>query len=271
MDYFKYNDKLEGFENSFRISPSQVSKFFDDTTNWYRTNLLGEPGFEGNTQTELGHVVHAAAHMYVKERTVHKDQIESYISQLGDHVDKNFIRYQYPFMVEALVNQYLMHSMPHETELFLHKKINDYVYVGGTLDSIRLASYQSSDPDKAKLGSGNTIVDYKTTSSKTTPTHFSRNYWFQQGMYCYLAKQNGYNIDYVSLVFITNHEVDRISEKTGKRMQDYPSKVEVLTEAVTTQWMEVIESTVNIITDSVTAWKQKPELRYLLAQDYRLK
>jgi hypothetical protein len=45
----------------------------------------------------------------------------------------------------------------------------------------------------------------------------------------------------------------------------------VLTEAVTPQWMEVIESTVNIITDSVTAWKQKPELRYLLAQDYRLK
>lgn len=254
-NYFAYNTNSDVPTDAFRISPSQISRFFDDTTHWYREMLLDEEGFTGNTATELGSCVHAALEMYVKEGTVHYDQINSYIDSLSSDIDKSFIHYQYPGMVDILLNQYLITNKPSASELFLSTEITPGVYAAGTLDSII----------------GDTIVDYKTTSSKSPPNKISRSYWFQQLTYAYIARKHGYNINRIRLVFVTTNEMNRYSEKTGKRLKDYPSQLSIINYEITNTDMEIIENTLKLIADSVTLWNSNPELRYVLAQDYRFK
>lgn len=254
-DYFTYNSGSDLPKDAFRISPSQISRFFDDTTNWYREFLLGEEGFQGSTATELGTCVHAAAEMYAKESTVHYNQIDKYIMSLRGDFDLSFIQEQYPGMVEVLINDYLSKNVPTESELFLSHELLPNIYIAGTIDSIL----------------GDTIIDYKTTSSKSTPNKISRPYWFQQLTYAYLARKHGYDIKRIRLVFITTNEMNRISEKTGKRLKDYPSIVNTINYEISDLDMEIIENTLKLISESVQTWKENPELQYLLCQDYRLK
>ena len=254
-DYFKYNNG-EGVvpEGVFRISPSGLSRFFDATTAWYRENLLGEEGFTGSTATALGNCVHVGAEMYVDTKEVDHSQILAYIDSLDENYDKEFIKEQYPVMLDTLINNYLMNNMPSETELFLAKELSKEVWVGGSIDSII----------------GDIIVDYKTTSSKNPPNTVSRPYWFQQCTYVWLARQHGYNINSFRLVYITTNDTGRVSEKTGKALKDYPSKICTIDYYITDQDMEIIENTLKLIDESVRTWNHKPELRHLLAQDMRL-
>jgi hypothetical protein len=255
-DYFGYNSG-KGIipEEDFRISPSQVSRYFSETTNWFREFLLGEEGFVGNTASNLGNCVHAGAEMYVREGVVHHNLITDFITNLPEDIDKQRILTNYPIMLDTLISEYLRYNVPSQTELFLTHKLVEGVWVAGSVDAIR----------------GSRIVDYKTTSALTAPTKISRPYWFQQCLYVWLARKNGYSIDSFSLVFITAPQVGRISEKTGKPLKDYPSKVTVLTHLVTDLDMEIIDNTVKLIAGSVNVWKSNPELHYILAQDYRLK
>jgi len=255
MDYFSYNDgKGVVPENVFRISPSGLSRFFDRTTEWYREHLLGEEGFTGSTSTALGTCVHAGAEMFVKDGEVSHEQILQYIEELPRDIDKYFIKEQYPIMLDTLIEVYLRHNMPSATELFLAEELNDKVWVGGSIDSII----------------GNKIVDYKTTSAKSFPTKVPRAYWFQQITYAWLANKKGYNIDTFKLVYISTNEVGRISEKTGKPMKDYPSRVFELDYLITDDDFDIIENTLKLIAESVKLWEEKPEFRHLLAQDMRL-
>ena len=65
--------------------------------------------------------------------------------------------------------------------------------------------------------------------------------------------------------------MNRVSEKTGKPLKDYPSVCTVLTEEVTAEGLALIGSCLTLIAESVNAWNMQPELRHLLAQDQRLK
>ena len=74
-DYFTYNPGNLP-EGSFKISPSQLSKFFDTTAQWWREHYLNEaPEFTHSTASELGTCVHAAAAMYFDTKTVDKQAI----------------------------------------------------------------------------------------------------------------------------------------------------------------------------------------------------
>ena len=106
-DYFSYNVGSDIPKDAFRISPSQISRFFDNTNEWYREFLLGEEGFTGNTATALGNCVHAAAEMFAKEGVVHYDQIEKYISDLKGDYDTSHIKSQYTGMVDVILSNYL--------------------------------------------------------------------------------------------------------------------------------------------------------------------
>lgn len=254
-DYFGYNLDSTVPKDAFRISPSQISRFFDNTTDWFREFLLGEEGFTGNTNTALGNCVHAAAEMYVKEGVVHYDQIENYISNLKGEYDTSYIRSQYRGMIDVLLSGYLRNNMPQEAELFMATEMANNIYAAGTIDSLI----------------GDTIVDYKTTSAKTPPNKISRSYWFQQLTYAYIARKNGYTVNRVRLVYVTTNEMDRYSEKTGKRLKDYPSVVSIINYEITDQDMEIIENTLKLITETVQLWESNPELRHIIAQDMRLK
>lgn len=254
-DYFEYNTGKSVIGDSFRISASQVSKFFDRTSEWYREHLLGEAGFTGNTASHLGTVVHAGIEMFVRNGEVNHAAIDEYIQNIKDpEVDTVHIHNQYPFMVETAI-PYVQSHMPDEVEKFVFHEILPGIGAGGAIDALR----------------GDTIMDWKTTSLKTPPTSFSRAYWFQQMTYAWVLKQQGININYLKLVFITQQEVNRISEKTGKPMKDYPSILSVVTEPVTEENLELIGSCLSLIAESVQTWNEHPELRHLLAQDMRLK
>ena len=266
--YFEYNDGKEITNNAFRISASQVSKFFDSTSAWYREHLMGEGGFEGNTATELGNCVHAAAHMFINTGDVDYDQINTYIDTLGSDIDKDHIRTQYPTMVSALL-PFIERHAPTEAEKFVFHELLPGIGAGGSIDALQGRVVKEEEeltyPDDV------TLMDWKTTSAKTAPVKFTRNYWFQQMVYAWVLKQKGINVRWIKLVYVTQGEVGRVSEKTGKRLKDYPSTVSVVTEEVTESNLELIGSCLQLIAESVDTWNTNPELRHLLAQDMRLK
>jgi hypothetical protein len=270
--YFDYNDGADITNNAFRISASQVSKFFDRTSEWYRENLAGETGFTGNTATELGNCVHAAAHMYIDTGEVDFKQIEEYIKTLaGSDIDTDHIRTQYPYMVAVLL-PFIDSHMPTEAEKFVFHELSPGIVAGGSIDAIQGHVANSNDDETVVYTEDAvTLMDWKTTSAKTAPTKFSRNYWFQQMVYAWVLKQQGVNVRWIKLVYITQSEVGRVSEKTGKALKDYPATVSVVTEEVTDDNLELIGSCLKLVAESVETWYKKPELRHLLAQDMRLK
>lgn len=257
--YFTYNHGLSTTNGAFRISASQLSKFFDSTSQWYREHLLGESGFEGSVNSHLGTVVHAAAAMYIDTKSVDRTAITSHIASLDSLTveERQFITDQHKPMIEALINQYLSTAHITESESFLFHEVLPGIGVGGSCDCYDLNS--------------GSIIDFKSTSAKTPPTKFPRAYWFQLMTYAWLYKKQGKPVDYLKLVYVTTNEVGRVSEKTGKPLQDYPSTVTILTEQVTPGSLELIDSCIHLIADSVAHWNAHPEHRHLLSQDYRLK
>lgn len=256
-DYFKYNNG-EGIvpDNAFGISASSISKFFDYTSNWYRENLIGEEGFKGNTASELGTVVHAGAAMYADDRKIDKQLLINYIDSIKnkEDVDTAVILDQYKPMIETLVNNYLIDNMPESNEEFLWEEILPDIVIRGTCDAYHAGI----------------IRDYKTTQSKN-PTVFLRNYWFQLMVYAWLYKQKGKPAHTLELVYVTRNDINRISEKTGKPMKNYPSRVITLQHSITKNDFALIEGCIKVIAESVQLWQNKPEFRYLLMQDYRYK
>jgi hypothetical protein len=260
-DFFEYNNGEEVTKGAFRISASQLSKFFDQTSAWYHENLLGEEGFTGSTASMLGTVVHAGIEMYVTSGEVDYEALEDRVLSIDDEeIDTGRILSQYQHMIDAAL-PYVDNNMPEEVEKFIFHELLPGIGAGGSLDAIK----GLKDPH------GATIMDWKTTSSKTAPVKFSRNYWFQQMCYAWVLKQQGVNVRYIKLVYITASDVNRVSEKTGKQLKDYPSIVTEVVEEVTDSGLELIGSCLQVVADSVKTWNDQPELRYLLAQDGRLR
>jgi hypothetical protein len=137
-DYFSYNNG-EGVipEGHFRISASQLSRYFSSTTDWYREFLLGEtPAFTQSTASNLGTCVHAVAEMFAKEGDVYHDQIIEYVNSLPSDIDKSHILEQYPIMASTLLSSYLEGNMPTKTEIFLAKEIIPGIWAGGSIDNL---------------------------------------------------------------------------------------------------------------------------------------
>jgi hypothetical protein len=53
-------------------------------------------------------------------------------------------------------------------------------------------------------------------------------------------------------------------------MKDYPSTTYTVTQEVTKEWLDIIESTIMMIAHSVDMWNKQPDLRWLIAKDWRL-
>ena len=269
MSIFDYNNG-SGIvpPNAWRLSPSQASRFFDSTSQWYREMLMGEaPAFTGSTASVLGTLVHAHAEAFAKNETIPQSDIENFLAKQPSDIDIDYICEQYPVMVDTLINTYLQYHLPEKTELFLWHEVLPGIGVGGSIDSIYYPNGKSTN------GTNNPgiVVDYKTTSALNAPDKVPRSYYFQQLLYSYLCKKNGINVDRFRLVFITTNQVNRTSETTGKPLKDYPSTVSTVDHIITNDDWNLIESVADLICGSVDLWNKHPELRWALAQDYRLK
>lgn len=257
MDYFSYNDGKDSLPpNVFKISPSRLSRFFDETSAWWRESLLGEaPAFKGSSSSYLGTTVHGMAAMYTDTGAYDFTQAEKFIDSISDpEIDKTFIREHYQVMTECLIRQYTS-KVVGKAEIFIHYPILPGVVAGGSIDLL-------TDEE---------VVDYKTTNELNAPTSVKRAYYFQQLCYVWMARQLGYKIKRFRLVYITTNQVGRISPVTGKPMKDYPTTVTHVVHEVTNEDMLLIEGVLKLVAESVLAWKKMPDIRHLLAQDMRLK
>lgn len=254
-DYFSYNPGTFPAD-SFRISPSQLSRFFDTTSQWWREFYLGEaPAFTGSTASHLGTCVHAAAAMYHDSQSIDHAAILSYIDSLPSDIDKAEIRFQYPLMANTLIQSYLSRNTHTYSEEFVSHELLPNIFVGGSIDA--------STP--------NIVVDFKTTSSKTAPTSFPRPYYFQLLTYAWLLRKQGRPIDQLRLVYVTRTIDGGYSEKTGNKLKDYPSTCTVLNHLITQADWDLIDGCLNLIADSIAFAKANPQSLYLLAQDFRLR
>ena len=260
-NYFQYNNGKDIIPSeAIRISPSQLSKFFDSTSMWYRSTMLGEQEvIENRTPIELGTCIHALAAMYL-DNAVDRTAVYTYIDSLGASIDKQLIRDQIKPMSECLINQFLsIHKGVHKEthEQFISYEVLPGIYAAGTYD----------------LLVGDRLYDYKTIGSLDTvriPTTFPRNYWFQQLAYAYILTKLGHNIKSINLVYITRSNIGRISETTGKPLKDYPSECHIVSMEVTNELLDMMHGILNVVAHSVQHWNEHPEYRYLLAQDFRL-
>lgn len=254
-DYFTYNNLSTVPATAIRISPSQLSKFFDSTSQWYRETLLGESGFLGSTASELGNCCHAAAAMTF-DGLVDLPAIYSYVSSINNaEVDKSAILEQLPYMV-PLISDYVRKNRPTTSEEFISFELQPNIYVAGTLDA---------------YSSNGILTDYKTTGAKTPPTTFARSYYFQLMTYAWLLRKQNRTITQLRLVYVTRYIDGGISDKTGKPLKSYPAELHVLNHLITDDDWSLIDGCLNVIADSIKLWQSHPEYRHILAQDNRLK
>jgi len=257
-DYFSYTSPVLP-ANSFRISPSFLSNFFDNTSLWYRTNLLGEdPDFTGNTGSVLGTCIHAAAAMHFDTGTIDYDAIHNHLSTVTDPlIDTALISAQLSPMITCLYDNYLTSHSDTESEFKLIYELTPGIYVGGTIDRY------SSTLQR--------ITDFKNVDKPSNAKSFSRKYWFQQMAYAFLCTKNNRPVSEIALAYTTRQEVNRVSETTGKPLKNYPSEFHLVTQEVTPDSLAMIESILKLVAESVAAFRAHPHLRHIIMQDYRYK
>ena len=233
MSKFTYKEPALPDDCTFRISPSQIYKFFDYPSVWYRDNFLGENSFKGNTASELGTIIHQVAESVAKHESISKDEVEAYIDSIDNpDVDKEVIREHCEDMVHTLVNNYIIHNMPTDVEYETVAPVSNGVYVGGTVDN------RTHDM----------IVDYKNVGKKPDTESIPFKYKIQLLAYAYADKARGIFTDRIRIVY------------TVRRTKTLPVRVFVVTEVISDEDWKLIEDTLNLIADTVTLHKEQPKL-----------
>jgi hypothetical protein len=243
------------------FSPSQFSKFIEKPHEWYRTEILGEEGFTGNTSSVIGTIVHYCAEQVALGKEVDKEEIEKYIDSKApsEEYDPKIVRKCYPEMAETLINNYVLGREYLDVEKQIMGELCPGYYAGGTVDAL-----EGSMEDTL-------ITDYKTYSSSRKPSSIPAYYKYQLLVYAAIAMANGYNPTRMRLVYVNRPIVGEISPKTGKRFKSYASEVTVLTEVLTTEDFDFIESMLDLAVDSLEASKKHPELTHVIFHDPRIR
>jgi len=255
LDYDSGVDKLP--DGVFKISPSSFSRFMDRPHEWYREHVLGEGGFEGNTASVIGTLVHYVAEQLAKGNIPDKVEMTQYVTnhKSNEDVDCKAVLAEFGPMAERLVNDYVLPNMPEAVEEFIQLDLGDGVYAAGSVDA----------------RDNGMVIDYKSYNSKTKPRSIPMHYRYQLLIYAYIYTKTGIPIDRIRLVYINRNIVGAISEVTGKQLKSYPPEVTVLTESITKDDLDFIESVLTLCKDTYLKAKEDPSLVHLLFRDMRLK
>ena len=246
----------------FKIRPSSFPKFIQYPHNFYRDEILEENPFSHNTSSVIGTIVHYCAECVAKEEDVNMDFVNAYINGLEVHeeYDPAIVRSQFVLMAETLVNDYVLEQQDYlEIETSHMVEIRDGYFTGGTVDALQ------------GIKADCMITDYKSYNSKTKPKSIPANYKYQLLNYAWVLRATGYTVTRIRLVYINRNIVGEMSEKTGKQLKSYPPEVNVLTETITDDEFNFVESQLNLCVDSVEAGKAHPELLHVIWHDPRLK
>lgn len=248
------------------ISPSAASKFNSNTFECIKNLVCKEITFKGNTSTLLGSCVHRVAEVYYQlngnEKATREHvmkEIPNYIHSLqvpdDIEIDKNFILEQFKPMAEMMLKYLKTYGIPDESEITLSMDLGDNILLKGTYDARQ----------------GSTLIDYKTTSTKNPQPKIPEHYKLQMMLYVLLLKQKGIHISNLRIVWITTQEVNRISEKTGKPMKDYPSQFVIANEKVLDEDLIETEEFLKSMKNTLVLFSQNSALAQAFSAHFDLK
>lgn len=284
MNKLDYNytspDQPEFDPTVFRIQASQISTFFDYTNQFFRQKLLGEEGFKGNTASVLGTCIHYCAEQFIKNGKLSaedKQEIYDYITEqsqaLPDLVNSDEIRAQITPMWSELRN-YIKANPVSLAEPFVQVEILPGITVGGSIDAIRAVDGTVATSIEQLANKQVELIDWKTcgAQSRITDSSMTKAYHWQLLVYAYVLKKlHNINVTKITNVFISRSDINRVSEKTGKPLKDYPSEITPISKPVLPEDLDFIESLIKLVAHSVQSFILNPgPQRALLAQDWRL-
>lgn len=248
--------EYEKFEEEGKVGVSCSSIYsFTTNTKQFFDIVNNRQIFSGNTYTALGTIIHYCASCYINgDITNLKRDVIDYIDNLRGEYDKQYILTKYQMMANALFDwcdRYADAQIKRSEERFTYN-LSERVVLNGTCDLIL---------------NNNTLIDFKTTKQTSPRTIMPENYEYQLLSYVYLLKKNGIEIDYAKLVFVTTPEINRVSEKTGKMLKDYPSQVYELGLCITDEKLAKVEETMKLINDSICFYLDNPEYKYLITHN----
>lgn len=228
---------------TFRISPSQIDKFFASPVLWYKDNFMGENSFTGNTGSTLGTVIHAIAEAVGKDEATSRDIIEEYLATIIDpEIDLDVVREHYPEMSMALVNEYILPNMPTEVEYQTCANVTEGIYIAGTVDN----------------RTGDTIVDYKNVTVKPNTEKIPFKYLIQLLAYAFADRDRGIATSRVRLVY------------TVRRTKTLPVRIFVVNHEITSNDWDMISNTLLLMALTVIKHKEDPDLIPLLYKSMQL-
>lgn len=240
---FNYTDIEMPEDCKFKISPSQIAKFFNYPPIWYKEQILKETEDIHNTSMVIGTVCH-----YIFEKVAlgeHPDveYINNEIDKLeGENLDHEKVKDIYPSVAEKVVNEYLLKNMPTKVEHQCYAKVLDGVYVGGTIDNI----------------TNSIVTDYKIVAAKP-PAQIPFNYRIQLLSYAYILNRQNIFVDRIRIVY---------GVKPTKTL--FP-RTYVVTEMITFQDWQLINDTLKLIAETIYALDKYPEITHLLFKSMNLK
>ena len=265
--------------DNFRIQASAIYNYFSSTSRWYSEKLGdGSPILTPSTSTVLGVCLHWCADCYTKDGEITKENQQEAYAYIEEQAELN---------PEVMVDEVRKHLTPMWNNL--KTTIQNYplsisepsvaieilpnITVGGSIDGIRCVDgsigYKSLEEMRGKRV---TLVDWKTYGGLTAPTKMPKAYEWQLLVYAYVLKKQ-YDITVVQITntFITRNNINRPSPTNPQKMlKDYPTKISDVSQPISDEDLEFIESIINLVAHSVQAYRQNPTLQYLLAQDFRL-
>lgn len=264
----------------FRIQASQISTFFDYTNQFFRQKLLGEEGFKGNTASVLGTCIHYCAEQFIKNGKLSaedKQEIYDYITEqsqaLPDLVNSDEIRTQITPMWSELRN-HIQANPVSLAEPFVQVEVLPGITVGGSIDAIRAVDGTVATSIEQLANKQVELIDWKTcgAQSRITDSSMTKAYQWQLLVYAYVLKKlHNINVTKITNVFISRSDINRVSEKTGKPLKDYPSEITPISKPVLPEDLDFIESLIKLVAHSVQSFILNPgPQRALLAQDWRL-
>lgn len=240
----------------FVVSPSMIPKFFVNPSEWFRSQVLGETIFAGNTATFLGSICHYIYDNVTKDKEVNREAI---IAALYEHlakhpefvdiVDTTDIIESFPAIATAVVNTYVipMNKVIGKdnvlTEYSMYKCLDkEYgIYLAGTCD--RIEGYV-------------TIVDYKTVSKKPNECVIPSAYKLQLMAYADLFKKyNSSPAEEIRIVYGV------------KPQKTINARCIVVNEQITEELQDYYDKSIKLIVDSIKHTIDHPELAYLIFKD----
>lgn len=256
----EYEDKSNLIpKDKYLFSCTQYYKFWSNPKEFFRNVLLKEREFNYTNNTVLGTLIHYLIECKHKHTECSYIEIEKYLSNL-DYliIDKDYIRNKFNEMKEYVLSIIEGDELndPLEVEKNYIFQLSENVYLGGTID----AYYD------------NKIVDYKTCS--ILPTEMSMSYKVQLMLYKFLIQSNAHtNITQLRNTYFSVPNVNRYSEKTGKRLKDYPCErlhLDIFVEDNDSEY-QLLQDNLYMIADCIEYILKHPDTLYLFSKDITLK